>query len=387
MGFVGVGWQGGSNLKGFLEKDDVQVVALCDIDRPHLDETLKLVNDAYDNRDCAALHNFEDLFARPGLDAVCLSLPDHWHAIVAIAAARAGLDIYGEKPFSHSLVEGRRMVEAVERHGRVWQTGSWQRSRANFHQAAELVRNGRIGKVTRVEVGLLEGFDDYERTRNRQQPVPPPATLDYDRWLGPAPWSPYCPARVHKNWRWVLDHGGGRLMDWVGHHVDIAHWGLGYDRTGPVEVEGTGQYDPVGIWDAATKYECTVRYADGVEMDISHNGSHTKWIGDAGWIDVSREGIWSEPASLLREVIGPDETHLERSLDHYRNFLDCVRSRRETITPAEVAHRSASVGHLCLIAMRTGRKIRWNPETERILDDPEASRLLMAPYRAPWHLG
>jgi predicted dehydrogenase len=386
MASVGVGWQGAANMKNFLQKGEVQYVAVCDIDTNHRLDSLKSMNDHYGGPYGAQYHNYEDLFARDDLNAVCLSLPDHWHAIVAIAAARAGIDIYGEKPFSHNLREGRKMVDEIERNGRIWQTGSWQRSRANFHHAAELVRNGRIGTVRRVEVGLGEGYDDYQNNRHEQATANPPESLDYNRWIGPAPWSPYCPARVHKNWRWVMDHGGGKIMDWVGHHVDIAHWGLGFDTTGPVEVEGRAEYEYEGVWNAATRYECTATYANGVVMAISHRGSKTRWIGDDGWLEVSRQGIWSKPESVLKERISPDEIQLERSLDHYQNFLDAVRSRRLTITPAEVAHRSASVGHLCLIAIQTGRKIRWDPRTEQIVGDPDASRLLGRAYREPWQL-
>ena len=387
MGAIGIGWQGGNNMRGFLAKDQVQFVAVCDVDRNHLDKAKKTVDERYRNNDCAAYHDFREFIARGDLDAVCIALPDHWHAIPVIAAARAGIDIHGEKPLSHSLAQGRAMCEAVSRYGRIWQTGSWQRSVANFHHACELVRNGRVGKVYKVEVGLGSGHSDYAGNKDQQAPGPPPENLDYDFWLGPAPLAPYCPARIHKNWRWHLDYGGGRVMDWVGHHVDIAHWGLGLDYTGPVEVKGWGNYPKEGLWNAPTEYEFTCKYANGLEMVVASSfAGGAKWYGEQGWIYVTRGKIDANPKSVLKEVIGPDGIQLYKSRDHLQNFLDCVKSRQLTITPCEVAHRSASVGHLGQIAMALGRKIRFDPNKEHILRDSTATRMLRNPMRSPWHL-
>ena len=390
MAGIGFGMQGPSNMQGFLEKDEVQWAAVCDIDKGHLQEARDIVNGKYGNRDCAVYHDFRELFARRDLDAVSIAVPDHWHAILAISAARAGLDIYGEKPLSHSLLEGRAICEAIKRYGRVWQTGSWQRSVDNFHRAAELVRNGRIGKVVRVEVGLPEGHYDFAGTFGEEALVPAPPELDYDRWVGPAPWVPYCKARVHMNWRWNMDFGGGQLMDWVGHHVDIAHWGLGFDGAGPVEIEGAGEFPRRGIYNSPTRYYVTAKYANGIPMIIAGGypeiWSGTKWIGDRGWIWVDRGEYQTEPTALKNEEIGPEEVRLIKSRDHFQNFIDCVRSRNMTIAPCETAHRSASVGHLGTIAMEVGRKVRWDPETETIIGDPEAERLLAHAYRGPWQL-
>jgi len=387
MGTIGIGWQGGNNLEGFLSKEDVQVVAVCDIDKSHLERAKRMVDETYGNTDCKTYHDFRDLIGRPDLDAVTIALPDHWHAIPAIESARAGLDIHGEKPLSHDLAEGRAMSDAVNRYNRVWQTGSWQRSVSNFHRACELVRNGRIGKVYKVEVGLLSGHTDYEGTKDKTAFGRPPDELDYDRWVGPAPWSPYCRARVHKNWRWVLDFGGGTIMDWVGHHVDIAHWGLGLDYTGPVEIEGTAKFPQEGVWDSPTEYRFTCKYANGLELiGDSSFPDGAKWYGDSGWLYVTRGVIDAHPRTVLNETIGPNEVRLYKSDDHLRNFLDCVKTRAETITPCEVAHRSASVGHLAMIAIRTGRKIKWNPEREQIIGDPGAASLLSRSYREPWTL-
>ena len=390
MAGIGFGMMGIPNMRNFLEKDEVRWVAVCDVDEKNLMQARNIVNKKYGNNDCAVYRDFRELCQRKDIDAISIALPDHWHAILAIASARAGFDIYGEKPLSHDLLEGRAMCDAVKRYGRIWQTGSWQRSVANFHQASELVRNGRIGKILKVEVGLPSGHTDFGRTAGQEAIEPPPPHLDYDFWIGPAPFAPYCPARVHKNWRWIMDLGGGQLMDWIGHHVDIAHWGLGFDNTGPVEIEGYGEFPRRGIWNSPTRYYLKAKYADGTPMVIA--GGHrevrggTKWIGEYGWIWVNRGGLEANPPHILNEFIGPDETRLYKSRDHYQNFLDCVKSRRKTITPIEVAHRSASVGHLGVIAIELGRKIRFNPETETIINDPEATRLLGRAYRNPWQL-
>ncbi|UCF42558.1 MAG: Gfo/Idh/MocA family oxidoreductase [Planctomycetota bacterium] len=390
MGCIGVGWQGGINMESFLAHKDCRIIAVCDVDKNHLQEAVNTVNSHYKNTDCAAYSDFRELLARDDIDAVSIGLPDHWHAVPAVAAAKSGKDIFGEKPLSHNLKEGRAMCDAVKHYGRIWQTGSWQRSEANFHRACELVINGRIGKVHTVEVGLPAGHTDFEGTAGQEQMGPAPTELDYDFWLGPAPVEPYCPARVHKNWRWHLDYGGGQLMDWVGHHVDIAHWGLGFDYEGPYEIEGHGEYPKDGLWNTATKYRLTAKYPKGITMIIA--GGHenirggTKWIGQDGWVWVDRGAIDANPKTLLREKIAPDEIRLFRSPGHWRNFLDCVKSRETTLTPCEVAHRSATPGHLGQIAMLLGRKIRFNPETEEIIDDATATRMLGRPMRSPWHL-
>jgi predicted dehydrogenase len=390
MAGIGFGMMGVPNMQAFLGKDEVQWVAVCDLDANHLAEARDIVNRAYGNRDCKVYRDFRELCRRRDIDAVSIAVPDHWHALLSVSFARAGFDIYGEKPLSHTLAEGRAICEAVRRYGRVWQTGSWQRSVANFHQACELVRSGRIGKVLRVEVGLPEGHYDFARTFGQEQLVPPPPELDYDSWIGPAPFVPYCKARVHMNWRWNMDFGGGQLMDWVGHHVDIAHWGLGFDETGPVEIEGTGEFPTRGIYNSALRYRLNVVYPDGTPMIVA--GGHddirsgTKWIGECGWIWVDRGGFEAHPADLAREAIGPREIRLIRSRDHYRNFLDCVRNRGRTIAPCEIAHRSATVGHLGVIALDLGRKIRFDPDRQKIVGDPEAERRLNYSYRAPWQL-
>ncbi|MCX6560179.1 MAG: Gfo/Idh/MocA family oxidoreductase [Candidatus Aminicenantes bacterium] len=390
MAGIGFGMQGGSNMHNIIDKDGVQYVAVCDLDDLHLAEGKAIADQKYGNKDCAVYKDFRKLFARGDLDAVSIAVPDHWHAIVSISALRAGLDVYGEKPLTHSLREGRALCDAVKRYGRIWQTGSWQRSVDNFYRACEVVRNGRIGKILRVEVGLPSGHYDFARTFGQEKIEPPPAGFDYETWLGPAPAAPYCKARVHMNWRWNMDYGGGQLMDWIGHHLDIAHWGMGYDATGPVEIKGRGEFPTTGIYNSATRYWVEALYADGTPIILAGGYPEiqggTKWIGEHGWVWVDRGAFEAQPASLVNEVIGPDEIKLYHSRDHFQNFVDCVRSRAATITPCETAHRSASVGHLGVIAIETGRTIKWDPVTETILGDPGAVRLLSRSYRKPWQL-
>lgn len=386
MGGIGLGGQGTSNMLSFLPRAEVQWVAVCDVDSKRLQKAKARVDANNGNEDCATYADYRELLQRGDLDAVSLATPDHWHALVGCAAARAGLDIYGEKPLTHDLREGRTLVNTVERYGRVWQTGSWQRSVENFHHASELVRNGRIGKVVRVEVGLPDGSEGPVRPI---EPVPP--ELDWDMWLGPAPWQPYRGVS-HWDWRWILDWGGGQLVDWIGHHLDVAHWALDIERTGPVEISGTGVFPEKGVFNAPIEYNVECRYADGLTIVVANAsslpmGMGTRWIGEDGkWIWVRREQQATNPAGLWRDVIGPEETRLYYSRDHQGNFLECVRSRRPTSAPAEIAHRSASVGHLGLLSIRIGRSIRWDPNTETIINDPGASALLGRSYREPWTL-
>jgi len=388
IGCIGVGGMGTENMKNFLTKPNARVLAVCDVDTKHHNAARELVNQAYGNQDCATYNDFRKLLARDDIDAVMIATPDHWHGIIAVAAARSRKDIYGEKPLAYTISEGRAIVDAVQRYGVIWQTGSWQRSQQHFRFGCELVRNGRIGVVHTVRVGLPYGNGgDPQGT----QPAPVPEGFDYDTWLGPAPWRPYSPGRCHWNFRWISDYSGGQLADWAGHHCDIANWGMNTEASAPVEIEGRANFPPVkdGLYDTPESYYFECKFAEGFTMIVADQrqqpkGMGTQFFGSEGWIYVDRSGIDAHPKSLLKSVISPNEIHLYESTDHVGNFLDCVASRAKTITPAEVAHHSIMIGHLGNIAMKLGRKVRWNPQAERFVNDSEADRILSRSMRGAW---
>jgi predicted dehydrogenase len=394
LGVVGCGTQGTSDARELMKEADCRVVAACDVDKNHLRAMVNVVNKHYQNKDCKAYHDFRQLIARRDIDAVLIATPDHWHSLVAVAAAEHNKDIYGEKPLARTIAEQQAIVQAVQRHGCVWQTGSWQRSVPKFHKAAEIVRNGLIGKITRVEVGLPAGNHDSGKTGQYMTPTAPPPELDYDTWIGPSRMMLYVRARIHKNWRWNYNTGGGQLMDWVGHHCDIAHWGLGFDNSGPLEIDGHGDFPPPdAVWNTAPTYHIELKYPGDIAMTMASIDKNlrggVKWIGTDGWVWVDREHFeasnddWQDMKQL------PDSDRkikLTISTNHYRNFLDSVKSRKPTITPVETAHHSTIPGHLGLISMLVGRKLKWDSQTEQILGDPEASELLTRPFRAPWKL-
>jgi predicted dehydrogenase len=420
VGVIGWGMQGPSNTQAFLAEADCQVVAACDLDKNHLADAVKTINDHYQNQDCRAYHDYREFLASDEIDAVMIAVPDHWHELVATEAARQKKDIYGEKPLAKTIAEQQLIVRAVEKNKIIWQTGSWQRSQAVFRKAAEIVRNGLIGKVTHVEVGLPSGYNDFAgsvpellqkfavlpgKITNLSTVLPgsaawnlavtePPAELDYNTWIGPSKMEPYIKQRVHKDWRWNYNTGGGQLLDWVGHHVDIAHWGLGFDNSGPSEIEGHGEFPAANaLWNTCSKYRIELKYPQDITMTIAggYNDikSGTKWIGTDGWVWVDRGGFdgsnadWKKGKSLPEEL---RKVKLYESPGHWRNFLDCVKSRQPTIAPVETAHHSAIPGHLGLISMLVGRKINWDVASEKIIGDPEASKLLTRAYRAPWKM-
>jgi predicted dehydrogenase len=394
MGVVGWGMMGPGNTDAFLAQKDCQVVAACDLDKAHLDSAVNRINDQYKNKDCKAYHDYREMMARKDIDAVMLAVPDHWHALVATEAANNKKDIYGEKPLARTIAEQQAMVKAVQKNQRIWQTGSWQRSQENFFKACEIVRNGLIGKITRVEVGLPSGHADFAGTAKKTAITAPPEQLDYETWIGPSKMMPYIEARVHMNWRWNYNTGGGQLLDWIGHHGDIAHWGLDFDNAGPSEIDAQGEFPAEdAVWNTCTKYRATLKYPNDVTMIIAggHNDirSGTKWIGTDGWVWVDRGGFESSKQEFKDMSRLPEDQRkvkLYRSSNHHRNFLDCVKSRKPTITPVETAHHSAIPGHLTLISMLVKRPIKWDAKKEVIIGDKEASKLLSRPYRAPWKL-
>ncbi len=387
VGAIGTGGMGKADIESFLWIDGVQVVAVCDVDGKRREEARALVEKHYtDHKDkgsfrgCDKHSDFRQLLARPDIDAVIIATPDHWHVPIAVAAAKAGKDIYCEKPLSLTVSQGRALCETAKRYGTIFQTGTQQRSDARFRQACELVRNGRIGRLTDIKTVLVPG-----KSSGLKPAMPVPDYFDYDMWLGPAPWEPYTEDRCHWNFRYNLDYSGGTLTDWGAHHNDIAQWGNGTEYSGPCEVEGTGEFPKDGLFNAAVKFDLRYRYSNGVKLQCVSNGScGVTFRGTEGRIFVSRSKIEAEPKSLLKSRIGPDEIHLYESKWHQQNFIDCVRSRRETISPPEIAHRSVTVCHIGNISMLLKRKLFWDPERELFLNDPEANRMLSRPMRGPW---
>ena len=388
MGVIGTGSQGMSDMRDFLRlKDQVQFVALCDVDSSRLSAAKEVVDKANRNKDSRTYSDFREFMAKETIDAVLIALPDHWHGIIYTEAANKKWDVYGEKPICRSIRDGQAIVGAVKKNNIIWQTGSWQRSQAHFHRGAELAINGRVGRIKYIEVGLPDG--------GRGIGTPPvmevPKELDWEMWLGPALKVPYRGVS-HWNWRWILDYSGGQMTDWAGHHIDIANWGAGLEFTGPIEISGKGVYPPEGIYNAPVEYDFLCKYENGIEMRVANAsrypmGMGTTWYGDLGWLHVDRgERISASDPKILDEVIGENEIHLYKSDNHYQNFVNSVRSRKPTIAPVEPAYRAISVGLLGEIAMTTGQLIKWDPIREEILQNPSANRLLGRPYRKPWTL-
>ncbi len=392
MGCIGVGGMGTGNMRSFLANSDVQVVAVCDVDETRRLTARRGLEQHYADqlqkgryKGCTTYNDFRELLAREDIHAVSIATPDHWHCLLGIAAAQAGKDMYIEKPLSLTVAEGRALWGAVKRYGRVFQHGTQQRSERNFAFACELVRNKRIGKLHTIKVGSPASGE-----AGIEPPMPVPKGFDYDRWLGPAPWEPYTEKRCQTPyWYFISDYTIGFVSGWGVHHVDIAQWGNDTDLTTPIEIEGEGVFPKDGLCDTATAWSVECKYANGVKMSYTDNGKNKQGVrfeGSEGWVWVKRGEIDADPKSLLTSVIGPNEIHLYESGDHRRNFLDCVKTRKQTIAPIEAAHHSTTICHLSQIAMLTQRKLKWDPDRERFVNDAEADRYLSRAMRSPWHL-
>lgn len=404
LAIIGTGNQGTNDMLGFLTDERVQVVAVCDVNRQSAgywngaiggrEPARQIVNWHYGAEirsgtysGCDAYENYREVIARPDVDAIMMALPDHWHALTVVEAALAGKDIYGEKPLSLTVAEGRVMSDAVTKSSRIFQTGSQQRSAANFRQACELVRNGRLGRLHTIRVGLPGGQTDFGRSGHRKDAEPVPDGFNYDLWLGPAPAAPYAPARCHVNYRWILDYSGGQLTDWGGHHPDIAHWALDMDRSGPIALRNAKGVFPDDLWNTATEFSFEAVYQNGVTMIVSDKERMgVLFQGDDGWIHVTRGAYEASSPAIWNDPLPAGAVRLPVSTNHFRNFIDCVLSREQPVAPIEAAHRSITVAHLGNIAMRLGRDLRWDPAAERVIDDDRANGMLSRPMRAPWKL-
>jgi len=395
------------DLPGIWQFDQARIMAVCDLDTHRVEAGKALINGVYAKQTgkpydgVAGYSNYHELLANKDIDAVVISTPDHQHAILAVAAVRAGKDVYLQKPASLTIAEGRAMADAVKKSGHILQIGSQQRSWKQFRRACELVRNGRIGDLKHVEIGLPGDPSGPDAA-----PMPVPANLNYDAWLGSTPEVYYTEMRVHPQkdfgrpgWLRCEQFGAGMITGWGAHHVDTAHWGMDTEYTGPVEVWGTAEFPTHGLWNVHGPFKTQAVYANGVTMAISgeyDNG--IKFCGSKGWIFVTRDetvtpGAGDKPAGqplvasdpkILDSVIGPDEVHLYYSEDQHGNWLDCIKSRKAPIAPAEVGHRACSTCLIHHIAMKTGRKLHWDPAAERFLNDDQANAMLSRPQRKPY---
>jgi predicted dehydrogenase len=404
LGLIGCGNHGvGWNLKQIFRYPDVQVVAVCDVDRHRVEPAKAMVDRQYskafgtDYKGCKAYGDFREVIRRKDIDAIANCTPDHWHVIPAIMAARMGKDVICEKPLTLTIAEGRTLVDAVAKSSRIFQTASENRSIDTYIQLCEIVRAGRIGKLRHIDVTLPGGNESRGDNFTQREVCPPPEGFDYDMWLGQAPVAPYCPARCHGSFRWFRDYSGGRLTDWGAHLIDLAQWGHDTEATGPVAVEGEGKFPPKDeLFDTAYAFDLTYRYADGVTMRVRTEEPGVRfegsdgWIGFRGWrgpLEASDEAMLKEPIKPEEQLYRPSEIVPRRAGGRggeYRNFLDCVKSRRPCYAPAETGHRTVSIAHIGNIAMLLGRKLAWDPARERFVNDTEADAMLSRKQRDPW---
>ena len=414
IGAIGTGRiSRGHDLPGIWQHDIARVMAACDLDRKRMEDAKTLINGYYSKQTgkpydgVAGYTNYHDLLANKDVDAVVISTPDHWHCLIAIDAVEAGKDVYLQKPASLTIAEGRALSDAVQRSGRIFQIGSQQRSTVQFRYAAELVRNGRIGQIKTVEVGL-----PGDPSGEVEPEMPVPKNLNYDMWLGSTPVVYYTEKRVHPQvgydrpgWLRCEQFGAGMITGWGAHHIDSAHWGMDTELTGPVEIWGTAEFPKSGLWDVHGPFKTEALYANGVHMIVSGDFPNgIKFIGTNGWIFVSRgnervtasdpvaklndsTALQSSDPKIIKSVIGPTEIHLPESKEHHLNWLESVKSRKPPIAPVEVAHRSCSACLLHHAAMKLKRKLYWDPAKERFKNDDEANAMLSRPQRAPYAIG
>ncbi|HEX3373459.1 MAG TPA: Gfo/Idh/MocA family oxidoreductase [Edaphobacter sp.] len=410
VGAIGVGRiSRGHDLPGIWKYDQANIMAVCDLDANRVELGKALINGYYSKKTgkpydgVIGYHHYRELLANKDIDAVVISTPDHQHAILAVDAVHAKKDVYLQKPASLTIAEGRCMSDRVTASGQILQIGSQQRSWKQFYRACELVRNGRIGEIKHVEIGLPGDPAGGDPT-----PMPVPTGFQYDAWLGSTPVVPYTIDRVmptkdfsRPGWLRMEQFGAGMITGWGAHHVDTAHWGMNTELTGPVEIWGTAEFPTSGLWDVHGKFLTHARYANGITMDISGDFPNgIKWYGTKGWIFVTRDEMTTPTATagqtakieplmasdpkILDSVIGPNEVHLYQSDDQHGNWLDCIKSRKAPTAPAEIGHRACSTCLLHHIAMKTKRHLHWDPAKERFINDDAANAMLSRPQRAPY---
>lgn len=386
VGFIGTGGHGtGWNLPAYLGNADARILVTCDADEGRARHAKGIVDQNYGNKDCATTRDFREVLAREDIDAVMISTPDHWHTLISVMAMRAGKDVQCEKP-TLTIDEGKLLTETVRKHKKVFQTSTEDRAVPVYHRMAELVRNGRIGKLERIEVILPK----QPNGPGDPTPQPVPKGFDYDMWLGPAPQAPYTKDRVLFHFRWISDYSGGIICDWGTHLFDTAQWGNDTERSGPVEIEGTGNRWKGGLYDTVKDYDVTYRYANGVTMTCKPGNPSIKFIGSKGWVGNTgwRAPLQASSKEILNSKIGAGETRLfTNPKGEHRNFLDCVKSRKDPYFPVDIGHRVSTVCHLANIAIDRGVKLKWDPEKEVFEGDDKANAMCrIRPGRGEWKL-
>lgn len=368
----------------FLSHPDVQLIAVADPREQRCAMGKAQVDQYYRNSDCVTYRDFRELLARTDLDAVYIATGDRWHALASILAAKAGKDVYSEKPMTMTIEEGRELVRTMERLGTVYQCGHQRRSVDSYRFQVEIARSGLIGHVHTVEMQMWEN-----PVLRPEAPQPVPAGLDYDMWLGPTPWYPYIPARFN-GWNYFWDTGGGTLIAMGCHYTDIAQWGLDTDDTGPVHYEGLAEFIPGNFADTPVRCRVDCTYADGRRLVMWVRGQfaqrYIRFIGDEGWIQVDDDTnvVTAEPQSLLKRRAVAAKSWADPG-GHIGDFLRCIKTRRETICSPEKSHRATTIGHIANLCLRLGRELTWDPKMEAFLNDAEADRMRRRLMRAPWH--
>lgn len=384
---IGVGGMGTGNMKNFLGLDDCRVVAVCDAYEDRRRAAKALADGRYGDQGCAATGDFREIVARRDIDAVMIAVQDHWHALIATAAAASGKDLYCEKPMGVCIDDGKRILKAVRDNKRVFQSGTWQRSQPKFRHACELARNGYVGKIHTVQVSA-PGPQYQPKYDGSLDPQPVPAGFDWERWRGPAPDKPYNRGRVEwPDWYLIQDYCAGFICNWGVHHLDIAHWGCPALGTEPFEVGCTANYRKKGFTDNAEGWSATFAFAGGLRMiftDQNQQKVGTRFIGDQGWIHVDRAGIWSEPESLLKTEPKDGDVRLYKSTNHCDDFLACVKSRKDPVSNVDATHVASYLGLIADIAARLQTKLRWDPKTGTFIGNDAANRLLVRETHNGW---
>lgn len=386
VGFIGTGDHGtGWNLRRYLTLPEAKVLVVCDVDGIRMKRAKEIVDEQYQSKDCSMTKDFREVLARKDIDAVMISTPDHWHTLISVMAVRAGKDVQCEKP-TLSIDEGKVLIHEVRKHSQVFQTSTEDRSIPVYHRMAELVRNGRIGKLQKIEVILPK----QPNNPGDPSPQPVPAELDWDMWLGPAPVTPYNPSRVHFNFRWIEDYSGGIICDWGTHLFDTAQWANDTERSGPVEVEGKGTYWSGGAYNTVKDYDVIYRYANGVVMTCQPGNPSIKFIGSNGWVGNTgwRGDLQASSDAIKNAKLGEGDVRLYTNLEgEHHDFLKCIKSRKDPYFPVDIGHRVASVCHLANIAIKTGAKLKWDPVKEEFIGNDAANELRkVRPMRRPWTL-